>query len=154
MKPEDQLHRLHSRYGWIDGEVPVIPVALQLSLPSYNKAQLNNAYSLAPVTIFIGPQPRIGYTDDMRAAMGDPVEMAQAQAKGGPNHPLYQSDWDDLDEFLVYDASGIVDALKDIYFNGRKSAIVAYQDLKLQAILAGETAAESGHPYGIKDYVD
>lgn len=105
-------------------------------------------WTTAPVTIAIFPQPYVGITADMRAALTIDRTWRKRQHDTSTDYvPSFQGPKRNLQAFRVDGGQGIVEWLERNYFDGPNETKNTYGKELLHLWQAGEKAAAAGEAY-------
>lgn len=154
MDPEEQLHRLSSRHGWIPRRMAVLPFALDVDKEQLGRPSIQG-FTDALITVYISPYAYVGVTERMRAKCTREWTPARDNTKPiGTRFTAKEWGWESFEEFKVDGGRGILDALERIYQNGcedYEDPVVYYEILERRWIQAGQEAAQKGRSHGTED---
>lgn len=154
VKPQDRLHRLNARHGWIREHTPVLPIALEYQENTYTMTRIDG-YTDAPTSLLILPQPYVGDTDAIRRVLR-PFRRAPSsrhpETEANLPRPMYLGETSALDQFRVGGGVHIIIELEQR--SQRHDLLSTYAEQRAKLITAGSIAAEAGHTYGIHGIAD
>jgi len=152
MAPEDRLHRLSSRHGWLGREVSVLPFALEWHEDQLRRPQFD-ALQRALVTVLISPVPYVAFTEQMRQECHGPFFSGGNHVK--PTKCIFigkDEGWHNFEQWRVHGGRGVLDWLERAYRGGCtefEECVTFYGALVKSLIEAGQTAAAAGQAYAL-----
>lgn len=152
MTPDDRLHRLSCRHGWLGKEASVLPFALECHENQLRRPQFD-ALQRALVTVLISPIPYVAFTEQMRQECNGPYFDGGNRAK--PTRCIFigkDDGWHNFEQWRVHGGRGVLDWLERVYCDGcgdLEECVTFYGALVKGLIEAGQTAAEAEQPYAL-----
>ncbi|KAJ4524744.1 hypothetical protein HRR83_000370 [Exophiala dermatitidis] len=147
--PLQRLHRLTSRYGWVNDEVPVLPFSIEVQEKQRAERPELSGFTQAIVTVYLSPQPYVGYTADMRAyCVREFTTLTGKQADRDLPYSTkftcnWGAGWATFDAFRVTGGQGILDTLERWYRNpvpGKEECLTTVGVLRSRLRLAARDA--------------